>query len=142
MKLSERNVVKLSLWKRMTVLVSALWVLGSAKLHLSRGGWRNLVSRLPACPADASGALPEKMEALAGVCYLGARVFPLQTECLERSFMTCYVLRRQGIPARLYVGMWRWPPLRFHAWVQVGEAVVTADNAEAIGERFEVLAQL
>jgi len=51
--------------------------------------------------------------------------FGRETTCLTRSLTTQFLLRRQGIDARLRIGVARvdaggpTPPLSFHAWVEV-----------------------
>jgi hypothetical protein len=44
--------------------------------------------------------------------------YPKQALCLQRSFVTARLLRKQGIPARVVLGA-QTLPFRAHAWVEV-----------------------
>lgn len=44
--------------------------------------------------------------------------YPKQTLCLQRSFVTTYLLRRAGTPAKMVLGATP-NPFRAHAWVEV-----------------------
>ncbi|HEY6738571.1 MAG TPA: lasso peptide biosynthesis B2 protein [Actinopolymorphaceae bacterium] len=89
---------------------------------LKSGGWKALVAALPPMPSTESTGVD--VRSIAAVCERAARRLPLGTACLERSYATCSVLRRHGVPSRLCVGVSKFPPMRFHAWVEVGEEVL------------------
>ena len=57
--------------------------------------------------------------------------YPKQALCLQRSFVTTYLLRKHGIPAHMVFGAQRLP-FKAHAWVEV--------NGRAINERTDVQA--
>jgi hypothetical protein len=44
--------------------------------------------------------------------------YPKQAQCLQRSFVMTYLLRRSGIPAEMVLGA-STMPFRAHAWVEV-----------------------
>lgn len=113
----------MSSWTRGLVFVLAVFSLLRAKFLLTRGGWHALALTLP--PTPKSVAPQEEAQIVASVCFLAARVVPLKTECLERSYMTCSVLRWRGYPSELCVGVRTLPPLQFHAWTEVRAQVVT-----------------
>ena len=52
-----------------------------------------------------------------------------RTECLERSLVICYLLRQEGIPAQLCIGCTKYPPLKFHAWVECAGRVINDLNS-------------
>jgi hypothetical protein len=57
--------------------------------------------------------------------------YPKQALCLQRSFVTIYLLRKQGVRAQMVLGAQKMP-FRAHAWVEV--------NGRAINERSNVQA--
>ncbi len=57
--------------------------------------------------------------------------YPKQALCLQRSFVATYLLRKQGVPARLVMGA-QVLPFKAHAWVEVvGQAVNERSNVQA-----------
>lgn len=52
-----------------------------------------------------------------------------RTECLERSLVIYYLLRQEGIPAQLCIGCTKYPPLKFHAWVECAGRVINDLNS-------------
>jgi len=57
--------------------------------------------------------------------------YPKQALCLQRSFVTTYLLRKSGVPAHMVLGAQKLP-FKAHAWVEV--------NGQAINERSNVQA--
>jgi hypothetical protein len=57
--------------------------------------------------------------------------YPKQALCLQRSFVTTYLLRKSGIAANMVLGAQKLP-FKAHAWVEV--------NGQAINERSNVQA--
>jgi hypothetical protein len=57
--------------------------------------------------------------------------YPKQVLCLQRSFVTTYLLRRHGVEAEMVVGAQK-IPFRAHAWVEV--------NGGPVNERSDVQA--
>jgi hypothetical protein len=55
--------------------------------------------------------------------------YPKQALCLQRSFITTYLLRKHGVDARMVLGAQRLP-FKAHAWVEV--------NGQAVNERSNV----
>jgi len=59
--------------------------------------------------------------------------YPKQALCLQRSFVTTYLLRKHGIPAQMVLGAQKLP-FKAHAWVEVnGRAVNERSNVQAYG---------
>jgi hypothetical protein len=57
--------------------------------------------------------------------------YPKQALCLQRSFVTTYLLRRQGVSANMVLGAQKLP-FKAHAWVEVdGRAVNERSNVQA-----------
>ena len=57
--------------------------------------------------------------------------YPKQALCLQRSFVTTYLLRRHGVDAEMVLGAQK-IPFQAHAWVEV--------NGRAVNERSDVQA--
>jgi Transglutaminase-like superfamily len=57
--------------------------------------------------------------------------YPKQALCLQRCFVTTYLLRERGIPAQMVLGAQK-IPFKAHAWVEV--------NGRAVNERSDVQA--
>jgi hypothetical protein len=56
--------------------------------------------------------------------------YPKQTLCLQRSFVTTYLLRRHGFPAQMVLGAQKLP-FKAHAWVEVdGQAINERSNVQ------------
>jgi transglutaminase superfamily protein len=57
--------------------------------------------------------------------------YPKQALCLQRSFVTTYLLRKQGVPAHMVLGAQKLP-FKAHAWVEVdGQAINERSNVQA-----------
>jgi len=57
--------------------------------------------------------------------------YPKRALCLQRSFVTSYLLKRQGIPAQMVLGAQKLP-FKAHAWVEVdGRAINERSNVQA-----------
>jgi hypothetical protein len=57
--------------------------------------------------------------------------YPKQALCLQRSFVTTYLLRKHGVPAQMVLGAQKLP-FKAHAWVEVnGQAVNERSNVQA-----------
>ncbi len=57
--------------------------------------------------------------------------YPKQALCLQRSFVTTYLLRKHGVPAQMVLGAQKLP-FKAHAWVEV--------NGRVVNERSDVQA--
>jgi len=57
--------------------------------------------------------------------------YPKQALCLQRSFVTTYLLRKHGVQAHLVLGAQKLP-FKAHAWVEVdGRAINERSNVQA-----------
>jgi len=58
--------------------------------------------------------------------------YPKQALCLQRSFITTYLLRRQGVHAQIVLGAQKLP-FKAHAWVEIeGRAINERSDVQAI----------
>src|SRR5260370_40370195 len=57
--------------------------------------------------------------------------YPKQARCLQRSFVSTYLLRKHGVPAELVLGA-QLLPFKAHAWVEVeGRPINEQSNVRA-----------
>jgi hypothetical protein len=57
--------------------------------------------------------------------------YPKQALCLQRSFVTTYLLRQRGVAAQMVLGAQKLP-FKAHAWVEVdGQAINERSNVQA-----------
>jgi hypothetical protein len=57
--------------------------------------------------------------------------YPKQALCLQRSFVTTYLLRKNGVPAHMVLGAQKLP-FKAHAWVETdGHAINERSNVQA-----------
>lgn len=57
--------------------------------------------------------------------------YPKQALCLQRSFVTTYLLRKHGVGAQMVLGAQKLP-FKAHAWVEVdGQAINERSNVQA-----------
>jgi Transglutaminase-like superfamily len=57
--------------------------------------------------------------------------YPKQALCLQRSFVTTYLLRKHGVAAQMVLGAQKLP-FKAHAWVEVdGRAINERSNVQA-----------
>ena len=57
--------------------------------------------------------------------------YPKRALCLQRSFVTTYLLRKSGMPAQLLMGAQK-VPFKAHAWVEIeGGAINERSNVQA-----------
>jgi Transglutaminase-like superfamily len=57
--------------------------------------------------------------------------YPKQALCLQRSFVTTYLIRKHGVSANMVLGAQKLP-FKAHAWVEVeGQAVNERSNVQA-----------
>ena len=57
--------------------------------------------------------------------------YPKQVLCLQRSFVTTYLLRKRGVPAQMVLGAQKLP-FKAHAWVEVTDrAINERSNVQA-----------
>ena len=73
-----------------------------------------------------TGAVP--MAILKGVSWAvdrAAHHLPFEVVCLPQAMAAKAMLRRRGIPSILYLGVARHEGMKAHAWLRVGDRVVT-----------------
>jgi hypothetical protein len=76
---------------------------------------------------DAPGIVDKACVAVNYACIW----YPRQALCLQRSFVTTYLLRKHGVAAQMVMGAQKLP-FKAHAWVEVdGQAINERSTVEA-----------
>ena len=82
--------------------------------------------RLPAAPAGQ-----DTIERVCMAVNYACIWYPKQALCLQRSFVTTYLLRKHGVAAHMVLGAQKLP-FKAHAWVEVdGQAINERSNVQA-----------
>ncbi|MGC1188506.1 MAG: lasso peptide biosynthesis B2 protein [Candidatus Acidiferrales bacterium] len=130
----ERRVV-LRAGMMLSLTVVALRVLGFPRW---RGRLEKYVANAPAAGGDAASRLALARE-VTGLATKAERRGPLRPNCLERSLVLWWLLRRRGLPAELRIGA-RKENARFeaHAWVELeGEVLNDSETVHKHYARFD-----
>ncbi|MFN3326169.1 MAG: lasso peptide biosynthesis B2 protein [Bryobacteraceae bacterium] len=105
------------------LIVRALHHLLASDFVLQFRGFERLYGRVAETPCrpihPKPGVVPLHVSALEFACTW----YPRETRCLHRSAALTCLLRCEGVPAFLVIGIRR-HPFRAHAWVEVGDRVV------------------
>jgi hypothetical protein len=76
---------------------------------------------------DAQGMIDKVCKAVNYACVW----YPKQALCMQRSFVTAYLLRKHGVTAQMVLGAQKLP-FKAHAWVEVdGQAINERSNVQA-----------
>ena len=92
-------------------------------VYLARRKFSALHNKVRNCP---SGRTLGSADDIGRVCHavdVACIWYFKQVLCLQRSAVTCCLLRRYGVPAELVIGI-RKLPFQAHAWVEVNRQVV------------------
>lgn len=114
---------------RSGVMIAAL------KLSLKLRGYKHTVEwirRRVASVPQRTDVEPTAVKAAEWWVAMAAAFYPGRAECLERSLVLYYVLRRQGVPVGYCHGVQPWP-LISHAWVEYRGEVIN-DVPERVKE--------
>ena len=114
---------------RLALLKLALSVAGFARTRAWMGRRATLARSMQAgrtAPEPAWIAEAERAVATA------AALFPGRAECLERSLLLHWLLRRRGVPCEMRLGV-QLHPFLAHAWVELDGAVLN-DVAEHVAQ--------
>ena len=110
-------------------------MIAALKLSLRVCGYKRTIEwirrRVESLPQH-SDVEPTVVKAAEWWVAMAAAFYPGRAECLERSLVLYYVLRRQGVPVRYCHGVQPWP-LISHAWVEYRGEVVN-DVPERVNE--------
>lgn len=117
-----------------SVLESGLMI-AALKLSLEVRGYKRTIEwirrRVESVP-QRGDVEPTVVKAAEWWVAMAAAFYPGRAQCLERSLVLYYILRRQGVPVRYCHGVQPWP-LISHAWVEYRGEVVN-DVPERVNE--------
>ena len=101
--------------------------------HVAMRRWRRHLETVPTGSDDAGRQALAR--AVGRMVRRVARRLPFEALCLPQVMAAHWMLRRRGVPARLWIGVRRATPggsLKYHAWLTVdGESVVGGRPAGA-----------
>ena len=130
------RILRALTWAQRGQLAQAWVLLPLAAVGLRLLGFRRMKAVLlrPAAAAPARDDLPAA-QAAARIVQGAARWSPVHASCLARSLVLWWLLRGQGIPATLRIGVAK-PDGRFeaHAWVK--HAGVALNDSQDVEQRF------
>jgi hypothetical protein len=109
---------RLSTGRKVGIVVRAWWYMASIRFALVR---RSLPEVVRQVSADAAGRRPPvRPFRLGRIVHRSLTLGPLKTRCLYTSLVTFRMLREQGDPAELVLGLPERPEDKdAHAWVEV-----------------------
>lgn len=120
---------------RVPSLLQSGLMIAALKLSLRVRGYKRTIEwirrRVESVP-QRSDVGPTVVKAAEWWVAMAAAFYPGRAECLERSLVLYYILRRQGVPVRYCHGVQPWP-LISHAWVEYRGEVVN-DVPERVHE--------
>jgi hypothetical protein len=115
------------------LLIEASLLLGTARLAVRFVPFARIAARLGEhmgeTPLSQPRAATDLSRRVGRAVSLAARNLPWESVCLPQAIAAKLMLRRRGVPSTLYLGLQRDQNLLAHAWVRVGEVVVTGEQA-------------
>ena len=108
---------------RIALLRAALALVGFARTWAWIGRHATTDAEAARARRHPRRAALETVETLERAVATAAALFPGRAECLERSLLLYWVLRRRGVPVDLRLGVQLYPFLA-HAWVEYDGVVV------------------
>jgi hypothetical protein len=122
-------------------VLRACAVLAATRVVLRTLGWERALGlleprRLPA-RAPSAARRRSAREVAAAVADAG-RLLPGTSSCLAHALAARILLRREGLPVEIRIGVNRTPPgrLNAHAWVESDGEIVLGDPASHPGARY------
>lgn len=134
-------------WRERLLFPEAVWRLTDAARVVKRVPFAKLEQTL-ADPSNHGDPTEEQVTAARAVCRVvrsAARHLPFECACLQQALAARAMLRRRNIPSIIHIGIAKGqgeqadPGLDSHAWLTVGEAVLTGKEGH---ERFNVIVRL
>lgn len=126
----EDRVLFLKLWSLLPFVAASLRLLGYPRILRLLSRWS------PAAPVQDKISEDSKSYALrlGQLARMAGRYVPTNGSCLRQSLLIWWLLRREGVPAELRIGVRALEGFTAHAWVEVGGQPV--NDAPDVAERF------
>ena len=125
-------------WELKRFVLRSVLILPIAYAGLRLFGLKPLltgIQRVAPVRGRVSDRCPEEIGTYVHLFSAVARRCPLPLQCLRRSVALCWLLRLQGIDAKVHIGVCRnHNSLHGHAWVQCGDLVI--NDTEDVGEHY------
>ncbi len=126
-----RKFLSLSWGERFLLLEACLW-LGLARAALLTLPFKWIAPHLGRQVNDSDAANngdspPARIKQVGWAVETMSRRTPWESACLAQAIAAKFMLRRRGVPSRLYLGMRKNADgkLAAHAWLKVGDAALT-----------------
>ena len=95
------------------------------------GRFENIHSIVKHWRVSSRPASKDTVDRVCNIVNVACIWYPKRTLCLQRSFVTTYLLRKHGVRAQMVLGAQKLP-FKAHAWVEVeGRAVNERSNVHA-----------
>lgn len=106
--------------------------------YISHRDFAGLYEKVRACATKQTDVSLGTVARVCSAVDLACVLYWKEVQCLQRSAVATYMLKRKGIPARMIIGV-RQLPFRAHAWVEVDGHVV--NDRPYVREMYTVLDQ-
>jgi len=121
---------------RIIQILQAYFGLIAHDIFMSRHDFASLHRRVEGFPLRPVAAGANGTEAISSALDIACCFYPKRALCLQRSAVLVKVLRRNGIPAHMVIGVQKLP-FKAHAWVEVDGHII--NDRLASREKFYVL---
>jgi Transglutaminase-like superfamily len=91
--------------------------------YVGAGDFLALHTKVRTCPSTMRMPTPGTVGIVLSAVDMACIWYWKEVLCLQRSAVTAYLLKRQGVPAQMVIGVQQ-IPFKAHAWVEVDGAVV------------------
>jgi hypothetical protein len=126
--------------RRAPDVLRAFAVLAATRVVLRTLGWELALGlldprRLARRPGSPSAARRRSARDVAAAVADASRLLPGTSSCLAQALAARLLLRREGLPVEIRIGVGRTPPggLKAHAWVESDGEIVLGDPASQPG---------
>jgi hypothetical protein len=120
------------------LVLHALVLLATYDILVFFGSFRRVYATVRRFQVAQTSSAEASIEGVARAINYACIWYPKQAQCLQRSFVATYLLRRRGFPAELVLGASPMP-FRAHAWVEINGQVInekpTNQEQYAVWER-------
>lgn len=115
----------------MILFFQALFLLLAYDIFCTFCGFQTIYSIVKAQKVNSETDGSDTIDRISKAVNYACVWYPKQTPCLQRSFVTTYLLRKRGVAAEMVLGAQKLP-FKAHAWVEVhGRAVNERSNVQA-----------
>lgn len=121
---------------KLSFVVRAYLALAVHDLFMSCHGFASLHRRVKSFPLRPAKSEVDMVETLTAALDVACCFYPKQALCLQRSAVLVRMLRQNGVPAQMIIGVQKLP-FKAHAWVEVNGQII--NDRLASREKFLVL---